>query len=252
MILISSSVDASRNLRAYPVWDRVVRSFHWINLACIIALTALGTALLWEPELGFSAQGKVLLKTVHVWFGYVLAANLLWRFIWAFIGSPFARWRAILPVGRAYLHSLGAYLHGLRQGSPPAYLGHNPLGRIMVTALLLLLTIQAGTGLVLAGTDIYYPPLGSWIAAWVAAPGVDPATLMPGDKTYVDPAAWDTMRAFRSPFIETHEITFFVILGAAAVHIAGVVIGELREGGTLISAMFTGRKVLDRPPADAP
>lgn len=243
--------SATTTLRAYPVWDRVVRVFHWVNVLCIIGLAALGTALLWDKELGVSAEGKVLLKTVHVWFGYVLAANLLVRLAWAFIGTPFARWRAILPLGRGYVRALGDYVRGLARGDAPRYLGHNPLGRLMVTALLALLTVQAVTGLVLAGTDIYYPPLGSRIAAWVAAPGVDPATLVPGDKAFVDAAAWDAMRAFRSPFVETHETAFFIILAAALLHIVGVVFTEAREGGALVSAMFTGRKLLDRPPVDA-
>jgi cytochrome b len=202
-------------------------------------------------ELGLSAPGKILLKTVHVWFGYVLAANLAWRLVWAFIGTPFARWRAILPWGRDYGRALTAYLGGMVRGDAPRYLGHNPVSRLMVTALLVLLTVQAVGGLVLAGTDIYYPPLGSRITAWVAAPGVDPASLVPGDKTFVDPAAWAEMRAFREPFIETHEIVFFVILGATLLHILGVAITEVREGGALVSAMFTGRKLLDRPPVDA-
>jgi cytochrome b len=34
------------------------------------------------------------------------------------------------------------------------------------------------------------------------------------------------------------------------IHIVGVVVTELREGGGLVSAMFTGRKVFDRKPAD--
>lgn len=237
-------------LRPYPVWDRVVRSFHWLNVICIVVLTALGTALLWEKELGFGAEGKILLKTVHVWFGYVLALNLGWRLVWAFIGTPFARWRAILPIGGEYLRSLGEYLRGLRHGDAPRYLGHNPLSRIMVTVLLLLLAVQAGAGLVLAGTDIYYPPLGSWIAGWVAAPGIDPASLVPGDKSSVEATAWAEMRAFREPFVETHEFVFFLLLGAVLLHVIGVVATELREGGALISAMFTGRKLLDRPPVD--
>jgi VIT1/CCC1 family predicted Fe2+/Mn2+ transporter len=34
------------------------------------------------------------------------------------------------------------------------------------------------------------------------------------------------------------------------IHIVGVVVTELREGGGLVSAMFTGRKVFDRKPVD--
>jgi cytochrome b len=35
-------------------------------------------------------------------------------------------------------------------------------------------------------------------------------------------------------------------------HVAAVVITELREGGGIVSAMFTGRKVLTREPVDEP
>lgn len=55
-------------------------------------------------------------------------------------------------------------MRGLRKGDPPAYLGHNPLGRLMITALLFLLITQALTGLVLAGTDLYKPPFGGLVA----------------------------------------------------------------------------------------
>lgn len=238
--------------RCYPVWDRVQRVFHWLNVACVLALAAVGTTILWGAELGVSAEGKILLKTVHVWVGYVFTANLAVRLAWAFAGGPFSRWRALLPAGRGYLRSLREYTVGMVTGNAPRYLGHNPAGRIMVTLLLLLMAVQAVSGLVLAGTDIYYPPLGAWVAGWVAAPGVDAATLIPGDRTFVDAAAWADMRAFRKPFIETHEIVYFILLGAIALHIIGVVVGELREGGGLVSAMFNGHKVLDTPPVDQP
>jgi cytochrome b len=237
-----------RALHPCRVWDLEVRVFHWLNVLCVLGLTALGTAILWDKELGVSPDGKVLLKTVHVWLGYGLAANLAWRLVWAFIGTPFARWGAFLP----RLRGLGPYVAGFLRGEAPRYLGHNPLGRLMVTALLLVLSAQAVTGLVLAGTDIYYPPLGSRIAAWVAAPGIDPASLVPGDQSQVDPAAWKAMRAVRSPVVETHEVLFFVLLALTVLHIAGVILAEVREGGSLVSAMFTGRKTLDQPPVDAP
>ena len=59
--------------------------------------------------------------------------------------------------------------------------------------------VQAVTGLVLAGTDLFYPPIGSWIASWVAAPGIDPATLVPYAPEMYDKAAYEAMRAFRNP-----------------------------------------------------
>lgn len=237
-------------LKAYFVWDASVRWFHWINVLCILGLVALGTVILNASALGVSTEGKILLKVVHVWIGYVFAANLLWRLIWAFIGGAHARWRSILPGGVGYMSELRTYVADFMAGRPRQYLGHNPLGRIAVTLLLLVLVVQAITGLVLAGTDIFYPPLGAWIASWIAAPGVDPATLMPYAKETYDAAAYESMRAFRKPFITLHYYSFYALLGLIVLHIAAVVITEIREGGNLISAMFTGKKVLSKIPAD--
>ena len=40
-----------------------------------------------------------------------------------------------------------------RPVTPPAYKGHNPVGRLMLALLFFLLGVQMITGLVLAGTD---------------------------------------------------------------------------------------------------
>ncbi|MGB5339315.1 MAG: cytochrome b/b6 domain-containing protein [Gammaproteobacteria bacterium] len=238
------------DLKAYPVWSAGVRWFHWINVVCMLGLIAVGLAILNAKALGVTNDGKILLKTVHVWIGYVFALNLLWRISLAFFGGPHARWRALLPGGRGYLNAARAYIADFRSAQPRQYLGHNPLGRLAVTLLLLLLLVQAISGLVLAGTDIFYPPLGSWIASWIAAPGIEPATLVPYAKEMYDEAAYEAMRAFRKPFITTHYYGFYTLLVFAVVHIIAVVVTELRGGGNLISAMFTGKKILSGKPAD--
>lgn len=237
-------------LKSYSVWDANIRWFHWINVLCILGLIAVGVVILNAKALGIPADGKILLKSIHVWIGYVFAINLLWRLVWAFIGSPQARWRSILPGGSGYLNELKSYIADIKAGRPRQYLGHNPLGRIAVTLLLLLLVVQAITGLVLAGTDIFYPPLGSWIANWIAAPGIDPSSLLPYAKEMYDPTTYEAMRAFRKPFITIHYYGFYALLGLIVLHILAVVITELREGNNLVSAMFTGKKVLSESPAD--
>jgi len=221
-----------------------------MNFVCVVALAAIGTAILYEKELGVIDSGKVLLKTTHVWFGYVFAVNLAWRIAWAFIGNRQARWSAILPFHTGFVAALKAYILELIRGDVRPYLGHNPIARVMVSILLLLLIVQAATGLVLAGTDIYYPPFGRWIADWIAVPGVDPSTIAPYDKTGIDPTSWEAMRSFRSIFLTVHYWNFYTLLVMIVIHIAGVVVTELREGGSIVSAMFTGQKVLDREPAD--
>ena len=122
------------------------------------------------------------------------------------------RWRAFLPGGDGYPGEVRRYLAALRGGRPRQYLGHNPLGRIAVTLLLALLLLQAVTGLVLAGTDLFYPPFGSLLAARVAAPGIDPATLVPYAPELYDKAAYEALRAFRKPFITLHEYGFYTLV----------------------------------------
>jgi len=241
-----------RSLQSYSVWDLPTRWFHWINVVCILGLVAIGSAILYAKDLGVTDSGKILLKTTHVWFGYVFVVNLAWRIIWAFIGNRHARWAAIFPFRTGYGAALKSYLQDLSRGDARPYLGHNPVARVMVSIFFVLLVLQAVTGLVLAGTDIYYPPFGHWIASWIAAPGGDPSTIAPYDKTGIDPASWESMRAFRSPIVTIHYWNFYALLAAIVIHIAGVIVTELREGGGIISAMFTGKKVFDKKPQDDP
>ncbi len=237
-------------LKSYRVWDAPTRWFHWINAICVVALVVVGYLILNGRALEIPRTGSLKLKTLHTWIGYVFVINLLVRIVWAFFGNRYARWRAILPGGWAYLSATWSYIKAFFSRHPEQYLGHNPLGRLSVTTMLVLLVILAVSGVVLAGTDLFYPPLGQWIARWVAAPGVDPATLVPGAADMYDKAAFDSMRAFRKPFILSHLYSYYAILVVAGLHVLGVVITEIREGGSIISATFTGRKIVAGRPID--
>lgn len=233
-------------LTEYKVWDRTTRIFHWVNVLAMLVLIACGVALLNAGSMGVPNEGKIMLKIVHVYAGYVFAVNLAWRLVWTFIGGPFARWRSILPFGKGYIAALKAYV----AGEKTTYRGHNPLGRLAITALLIALSVQAVTGLVLAGTDIYYPPFGAMIAEWVAGPGVDPSAILPYDRSLVDPEAYKEMRAFRGNFLPVHVQNFYIIIALLVMHITAVVWTENKHGGGIISAMFTGRKTLASKPED--
>ena len=240
-------------LKYYSVWDRTTRLFHWINVICIIGLIGVGLFILNGKTFGVSGDGKILLKTIHVYIGYVFALNLVWRFVWGFVGNKYSRWKAILPIGKGYWRSVSEYAAGVKAGKAPQYLGHNPLGKLMVGFLFLVLATQATTGLVLAGTDLYMPPFGHEIAEWVTDSGEEHdkiKNLKPGSKDDVDSEAYSEMRKFRKPFITTHVYTFYVIFISIFLHIAAVVITEVREKNGLVSAMFTGKKVISRKPVD--
>jgi len=237
-------------LTEYTVWDRTVRIFHWINVICILGLIAIGTAILNSKALGVSTDGKILLKTWHVYIGYIFVTNLSWRLIWAFIGSRYARWKNMLPLGSQYTQQLTHFISCRKQNKPAYFLGHNPLARIMVIFLFLLLTTQAVSGLVLAGTDVYMPPFGNTMAEWVSEDKSKADEVKAYSKVNVNENSYKEMRAFRKPFITTHYYVFYVLLAAIVLHIIGVVYSELKERNGLVSAMFTGKKVFPEKPAD--
>ena len=248
---MNNAHNQTESLHSFHVWDRNVRLFHWINLICILGLIGIGLVIFNGKSLGVSNEGKILLKTLHVYFGYVFALNLGWRLIWAFTGSKYARWKAFLPFGKNYNKQLGDFVRGARSGQPVHFLGHNPLGRLMVTLLLLLLSVQAVTGLVLAGTDIYFPPFGDSMKEWVAEDKTQLEAIKPYSKDNINENSYQAMRDFRKPFIQTHVYVFYTLLVAIFLHIAGVVVSELREKASLVSAMFTGKKVFAEKPVDA-
>src|SRR5665647_2443132 len=103
------SQTPSEHYHVYNVWDVPTRWFHWINALAVLGLISVGVMLLNDDALGLSAGGKVQLKQIHVVLGYVMALNLIWRFVWAFLGNRYARWRAMLPYGPGYWGALRSY-----------------------------------------------------------------------------------------------------------------------------------------------
>jgi Ni/Fe-hydrogenase 1 B-type cytochrome subunit len=241
---------SSEPYHAYNVWDAPTRWFHWTNALTVFGLIFVGVVLLNDDALGLSANGKILLKQIHVVLGYVMGLNLIWRFVWAFFGNRYARWSGMLPYGSGYWRKLRAYGNAFLSGEPQEYVGHNPAARLAIAVLLLLLLLQAATCVILASTDLFWPPFGSWFAGWVAAAGIDPATVSPLVPNTLDQTAYKAMRAFRSPVVTIHLYAFYVLAGAIVMHLIAVIVTEIQEGGSITSAMFTGRKLLKRPPQD--
>ncbi|OUS08808.1 cytochrome B [Gammaproteobacteria bacterium 42_54_T18] len=238
------------SLTEYKVWDLPTRLFHWINVTAIIGLLFLGFIMLYKKELGISAiETKIALKEVHVVIGYIFGCNLLFRILWGFIGNTYSRWSSIIP-GKNFPSTLRLYITSIKQGNTQQFLGHNPLGRLAIVFILLLMLTLLVSGLIRAGTDIYYPPFGSTIAEYIAAPGVNPENIKPHDNEGTIKTKTDNIFQIKVIFGRTHRYTAFILMFMIALHIFIVIRTEVREGGGLISAMFTGKKVLKKPPAD--
>lgn len=108
-----------------PVWDPLVRVFHWSLVA------AYAVAWLSDAEHG-----------LHHAAGYVVLALVGVRVIWGFVGSRHARFADFVPSPKSLL----AYFQALRRGRAPRHLGHNPAGGAMIVAMLLLLVAIGVTG----------------------------------------------------------------------------------------------------------
>jgi cytochrome b len=164
-----------------PVWDAATRLFHW----CL----ALGFATAWISEAG---------EELHEGAGYLVLALVAFRFVWGFVGPTHARFADFVrPPG-----DVVRYLLALAAGDPPRHLGHNPAGGGMIVALLVAVSITAGSGALMV-TD------RCWGVDWV-----------------------EDLHALSS------DLTLLLIAG----HLCGVAVSSLLHHENLVLAMLTGRK----------
>lgn len=158
------------NIKPTKVWDGPVRAFHWSLVILIVVSWITG-------KLG----GDWL--AWHFRSGYAVLALVLFRILWGFLGTSTARFSYFLKGPKA----MAAHaLHLWRRG-PDHDRGHNPLGGWMVILLLLMILLQAVTGL-FADDDIATTgPLTSLIATALSAKlttlhrfGADALTILVG------------------------------------------------------------------------
>lgn len=168
---------------AVRVWDRFVRVFHWSLVACVL----LNFFVLEEGELP------------HQVAGYLASGLVAARIVWGFIGSRHARFSSFFPTPSR----LRQHLNELRSGRPAFHPGHNPLGALMMLALMAAVLALGATGW-LQTTDLFW-----------------------GD---------DAME-------ELHEALANGLMALAGLHAAAaLVMGRLERVG-LVRAMVTGVKV---------
>ena len=181
------------------VWDVPVRLFHWLLLAL----------------LGFSwwsgDQGGNWME-YHAWSGCAILVLVLFRIVWGFVGSDTARFVHFVRSPRVSY----AYFRSVLQRRPRVYLGHNPLGGWMILSLLLMLLVQAVTGLFGNDDSDYDAPLAHWISH-------DTSSLVTA----------------------LHAYNFDLLLGLVGLHVAAVLTHQLLRRDDMIKAMFTGVKTGD-------
>ena len=111
------------------VWDLPTRLFHWLLAASTIAMIV-------TAKMGGNAMEW------HLRLGHTVLALLLFRVIWGLVGGHWSRFLTFIPSPARLVR----YLRG--HGTAADHTGHNPLGALSVIAMLLVLALQVGTGLV--------------------------------------------------------------------------------------------------------
>lgn len=204
------------------VWDPLVRLFHWTLVAAFVVAYLTG-----EEE-----------SLVHIYAGYYIAGLIVFRVIWGFVGTRYARFSDFIYSPRRTVQ----YLKGMAAGKPEHFVGHNPAGGWMIVMLLVSLVLTTWTGLE------YYALEGQGpLAAGNVEFTLVTAALADDDDRYAHEAHDDDdEEGGHSPeeefWEELHEFFANLTVLLIVIHVAGVVVASRLHGENLVRAMITGRK----------
>ena len=175
------------------VWDLPTRLFHWALAICIVLGIVFvkigGNAIQW-----------------HAYCGYTALALILFRVIWGFVGSWHARFANFIPSPSKLI----AFLRGQVDGG----LGHNPLGALSVIALLIIVLIQALTGLFTDDDIFFQGPFARYVSNSTVA-----------------------------LFTSIHRFNQYLIFALVGLHIAAISYYYFVKRENLVGPMVTGDKL---------
>lgn len=192
-------IDTTARVR---IWDLPTRLFHWVLTALVV----------------FSfTTGKLGGDWVewHFKSGYAIFALLLFRLLWGFAGSQYVRFTNFRPSpARAW-----RVMRSKEAAATPANAGHSEIGALSVYALLLVLLLQAVTGLF--SNDGTFNE-GPWVR-WVS-------------------------EATSNRLSALHYYNHWLMVALVAVHVAAIAFYLMRRQD-LITPMLTGDKLGVTAPA---
>jgi cytochrome b len=146
---------------------------------------------------------------IHLISGTLIAALLVFRVLWGFTGTWFSRFRSFAYSPTATLSHVKELVRGMGEREA----GHNPVGALMVFALLACLALIVVSGVALLGGQFKQGPFKS-LLSFAAAMN----------------------------FRDIHSVFAGILLGLIAGHLAGVIFESFRTAENLAAAMVTGKK----------
>jgi cytochrome b len=211
------------------VWDPLVRIFHWSLVAAFTIAYLTG-----DEE-----------SALHEWSGYVVIGLVLFRVLWGLIGTRYARFSDFIYGPAAII----SYVRDMALGRPKRYLGHNPLGGIMILVMLASLLATGLTGLGLQKAEENEARLAPVVnlSRVASATVLLPVAYADEDEEREEKGEHEEEHGEEEAnewLEELHEFfaNFTVLL--VLLHITGVLLGSLMHRENLVRAMFTGRKTI--------
>jgi len=216
------------NTQYIKVWDIAIRVFHWTLVGCY--------------ALAFISSENI--PKLHVFFGYSVLFLVLFRIVYGFVGTRYARFSDFLYQPAKIID----YLKGLLIGRPKHYIGHNPAGGFMIIILLLSLLSLTLTGLKAYGVK-GHGPLAKHEISFMTNAFADSDDQKNNDE--YDSRKRRSQKNHRTEknekdefWKEVHETIAYFTLFFVLIHIMGVLVSSLVHRENLIKAMITGRKQL--------
>ena len=186
------------------IWDLPTRLFHWLLAALVIFSFTTGKLgadwLIW-----------------HFRSGYAIASLLLFRLLWGFAGSRYARFASFLPWPSQIWRTVSSESRALRVSA-----GHSEIGTMSVYALLVVLAVQVGTGVFTNDGSFTEGPWVKFVS-----------------------------EALSNRLSRIHYYNHWLVVGLTALHVAAIAYYLLARKEDLLTPMLTGDKVgIDAPPAE--
>jgi cytochrome b len=199
--VIASRLTHMNDTRSVPVrvWDLPTRVFHWtLTLAVtgsVVSAKIGGNAMVW-----------------HFRLGYLVLTLLAFRILWGLVGGRWSRFASFVYAPATLLR----YLRGRAAPHEHLEVGHSPTGALSVFALLGLLLVQLGTGLVADDEIANQGPLNRFV-------GSDTVTIA---------TSWH--KGWGQG----------LVLALVALHVAAIAFYLLKKNTNLVQPMLRGDKPL--------
>jgi cytochrome b len=136
------------------VWDIPVRLFHWLLVLCLLGQWL--TAEVLEDAMD-----------IHFYIGYFTLGLIIFRLIWGFVGTKYAKFNSFIAGPKAIL----AYSKSVMSKQHTFSIGHNALGGLLLPAVIILVGLQAISGLFttddIVSTGPYYDGANADLQQWM-------------------------------------------------------------------------------------